>query len=42
MSNDNTEKIKKKLKQLGFCYITIDLEGFRSGSLNEILDLIED
>jgi len=30
-------KIKTKFKQLGFCYITIDLEGFRSGSLNEVL-----
>jgi len=37
MNDNNIEKIKSKLKQLGFCYITIDLEGFRSGSLNEIL-----
>lgn len=41
--NDNIiEKIKTKFKQLGFCYITVDLEGFRSGSLNEILDLNKD
>lgn len=26
-----------RLKQLGFKYITLDLEGFRSGSLNEVL-----
>ncbi|MFX0077057.1 MAG: ATP-dependent sacrificial sulfur transferase LarE [Candidatus Hermodarchaeota archaeon] len=39
MSNSNIEKIKSKLRQLGFCYITIDLEGYRSGSLNEILNL---
>ncbi|TFG03979.1 MAG: ATP-dependent sacrificial sulfur transferase LarE [Promethearchaeota archaeon] len=31
-------EIKDKLKELGFIYITIDIEGFRSGSLNEILD----
>ncbi len=37
MTNENIEKIKTKFKQLGFCYITIDLEGFRSGSLNEVL-----
>jgi uncharacterized protein len=26
------------LKALGFAYVTLDLEGFRSGSLNEVLD----
>lgn len=26
-----------RLKQIGFKYITLDLEGFRSGSLNEVL-----
>jgi len=39
MTEKNIEKIKAKFKQLGFCYITIDLEGFRSGSLNEVLTL---
>ena len=33
----NRSKIIKKLKSLGFKYITIDLQGFRSGSLNETL-----
>ena len=33
----NRSKIAKKLKSLGFKYITIDLQGFRSGSLNESL-----
>ena len=41
MNDNNIEKIKSKLKQLGFCYITVDIEGFRSGSLNEILDMNE-
>ena len=27
------------LKQLGFCFITIDIEGFRSGSLNSMVPL---
>ncbi|TFF86380.1 MAG: ATP-dependent sacrificial sulfur transferase LarE [Promethearchaeota archaeon] len=31
-------QIKERFKQLGFVYIAIDIEGFRSGSLNEILD----
>jgi pyridinium-3,5-biscarboxylic acid mononucleotide sulfurtransferase len=29
--------IAEKLKELGFRYVTLDLEGFRSGSLNEVL-----
>ncbi len=33
----NRSRIIKKLKSLGFKYITIDLQGFRSGSLNETL-----
>ncbi|MHA1439345.1 MAG: ATP-dependent sacrificial sulfur transferase LarE [Promethearchaeota archaeon] len=34
---NNINLIKRKFKELGFCYITIDLEGFRSGSMNESL-----
>jgi uncharacterized protein len=30
-------KIVKKLKSLGFKYVTIDLQGYRTGSLNEML-----
>ncbi len=36
---ENIKLIKDKFKELGFVYITIDIEGFRSGSMNEILDL---
>lgn len=35
--NDNFAKIVSYFKELGFVYVTIDLEGFRSGSLNEAL-----
>jgi uncharacterized protein len=31
-------EIVERLKKLGFIYITLDLQGFRSGSLNEVLD----
>lgn len=31
---ENQEKITEKLKELGFLYITLDLEGFRSGSMD--------
>ena len=27
----------KELKAVGFLYVTLDLQGFRSGSLNEVL-----
>jgi uncharacterized protein len=33
----NRGEIIKKLQELGFTYVTIDLQGFRSGSMNEIL-----
>ncbi len=39
LTGKNLELIKSKLKELGFTYITIDIEGFRSGSMNEVLDL---
>jgi uncharacterized protein len=29
------ETIARRLRALGFTYVTLDLEGFRSGSLNE-------
>ncbi|MCK9594542.1 MAG: ATP-dependent sacrificial sulfur transferase LarE [Candidatus Omnitrophica bacterium] len=31
------EKILRKLRSLGFVYVTVDLEGYRVGSLNEVL-----
>lgn len=31
------EEIVKRLKSIGFEYVTLDLEGYRSGSLNEVL-----
>jgi len=31
------DRITKRLRQLGFKYITLDLEGYRMGSLNEVL-----
>jgi uncharacterized protein len=37
MSQEIRPKIIEKLKGLGFKYVTVDLQGFRSGSLNEAL-----
>jgi uncharacterized protein len=42
MIDKNIKEINTKFKQLGFCYITVDLEGFRSGSLNEVLTFDEE
>jgi pyridinium-3,5-biscarboxylic acid mononucleotide sulfurtransferase len=33
------EILRKEFKELGFKYVTIDLQGYRSGSLNEVLPL---
>ncbi len=35
------EEISKELKSIGFLYVTIDLDGFRSGSMNEVLNASE-
>lgn len=37
LGNDIMKKIVSGLKSLGFKYVTVDLEGFRSGSMNEVL-----
>jgi len=37
LENHYREKVIKKFKQLGYTYITVDLEGYRSGSMNEVL-----
>jgi len=34
---DNREKIVEETKKIGFSYVTLDLLGYRTGSLNEIL-----
>ena len=32
------ERVVAQLKELGYVYVTLDLEGFRSGSMNRVLD----
>lgn len=34
---DIKEEIVLKLKSYGFTYISMDLEGYRTGSMNEVL-----
>jgi uncharacterized protein len=33
-----TEIMTREFKQLGFRYVTLDLQGYRSGALNEVLE----
>ncbi len=33
-----TEKLAEKFRKLGFKYVTLDLHGYRSGAMNEVLD----
>ena len=37
MQEENRTKIFHELKQYGFTYVTLDLQGYRTGSMNEIL-----
>jgi uncharacterized protein len=37
MGGANRSRIVEKLQELGFTYVTVDLQGFRSGSMNELL-----
>ncbi len=33
---DHSDEIVKKFKEIGFKYVTLDIEGYRTGSLNEV------
>jgi uncharacterized protein len=37
LKNGKRNGIVKKLKEIGYKYITLDMEGYRSGSMNEVL-----
>jgi len=37
MESSTREKVVKRLKEIGYKYVTLDLQGFRSGSMNEVL-----
>ncbi|WP_353893221.1 ATP-dependent sacrificial sulfur transferase LarE [Proteinivorax hydrogeniformans] len=37
LTPDTYKKVNSKLKSLGFSYVTVDLEGYRMGSQNEVL-----
>ena len=35
---DNVERVRVEFKKFGFRYVTLDLDGFRSGSMNEAIN----
>ena len=37
MSGGRRQTVVSRFKELGFAYVTLDLAGFRSGSMNEVL-----
>ena len=37
LTEDTAERIARKLKEIGFTYVTVDLQGYRTGSMNEAL-----
>jgi uncharacterized protein len=37
MDDDLREQVVRQLKNLGFTYVTLDLQGYRTGSMNEVL-----
>jgi len=39
---ENAAEVARKLKASGFTYVAMDLEGYRTGSMNEVLPIIVD
>lgn len=37
MDGSLREEVVKRLREIGYTYVTLDLQGFRSGSMNEVL-----
>ena len=40
LQNGRRTELVKKFKEIGYKYITIDMEGYRSGSMNEVLQAV--
>jgi hypothetical protein len=37
MTSGRRQAVVERFKELGFLYVTLDLSGFRSGSMNDVL-----
>jgi len=40
LRKDLVAELARRFRELGFKYVTLDLEGFRSGSMNEVIDSV--
>jgi len=40
LASPTREEALERLKRAGFLYVTLDIQGFRSGSMNEALSLV--
>lgn len=38
LNKETSEKLAKDFRKIGFRFVTLDLQGYRSGALNEVLD----
>lgn len=38
LNSETTEKLAKEFRSLGFKFVTLDLHGYRSGAMNEVLE----
>ena len=38
LQDGKRKALVKKFKEIGYKYVTIDMEGYRSGSMNEVLN----
>jgi len=38
VQKDTSRKVAAHLRRLGFIYVTVDMTGYRSGSMDEALD----
>ncbi len=41
LNQDLRERVVARLKEIGFTYVTLDLQGYRTGSMNEVLSAEE-
>ncbi len=39
VQKENREKISRAFKEYGFSYVTLDLDGYRQGSMNNFKDI---
>jgi uncharacterized protein len=39
LNKETVDELAKRFRELGFKYVTLDLHGYRSGSMNELLQL---